>query len=69
MGDKKLHCTKCSNFLEFGGASPGIVKQIGGMKAVMEMMAHNANWTKTPTGWVCGYANAHKDSDDGPSDR
>ena len=60
--DKRLDCTKCSNHLTFGGASRGMVKAMGGMKAVMEMMAENAGWTKTPAGWVCGYTQDHNEA-------
>lgn len=58
MADKELKCSRCTNKMTFGGASRGMVKAMGGMKACMETMALNANWAKIDGKWVCRCRNA-----------
>jgi hypothetical protein len=56
--DKTIACSRCDGTLEFGGASRGMVKMMGGMCAVMQAMAGNAGWTRSPKGeWTCRFCN------------
>ena len=52
--DKTIACSRCDGTLEFGGASRGMVKMMGGMRSVMQTMATNAGWSRSPSGaWTC----------------